>query len=348
MASTDYEITNKILNNILRFEKAKFQIEQSLSDDKLLHEVENEKKLSNLFHVAHLLGINSSYREIESIVKSKKPFLNDPNAKLVINFFAATEFIKTTIKSNYAFLDINFITQLNRLLLNNFKSIQESKLRDSGEAVDKSLDDWSELRDLSVTSAYVRPRLAQVIDTYKQGESRVYPILNLGVFLYQMIRICPFVSGNKISILAACEYIYILSKVTNEDFLSIIKVIDTNEQEFVECWFKASTNKDTLTDWLELFTEKLAIEIETVNEGLDKKKKILSKSKDQPFLRLNERQLKILRYLQNIPSLKRDEYCEMMGISTMTAYRDLEDLVSKKLLKSEGKSRGTRYLLYTR
>lgn len=348
MASTDYTITNKILNNILRFEKAKYKVEETLGEEKLLKEIEGEKKLNNLFHVGHLLGINSSFREIESIVKSKKPFLNDPNAKLIINFFSATEFIKNTIKSNYAFLDINFITQLNRLLLNNFKTIQESKLRDSGEAVDKSNDDWSELRDLSVTSAYVRPRLAAVIDTYKQGESRVYPLLNLGVFLYQLVRVCPFVSGNKISILTALEYIFILSKITSTDYLSLIKVIDTNEEAFVETWFKASTNKDNLTDWLELFIEKVAMEIETVSENLEKKKKILTKTQKQPFLRLNERQLKILRYLQNIPSLKRDEYCEMMGISTMTAYRDLEDLVKKKLLKTEGKSRGTRYLLYTR
>ena len=68
----------------------------------------------------------------------------------------------------------------------------------------------------------------------------------------------------------------------------------------------------------------------------------------QPFLDLNKRQLKILRYLQNIPTVQRDDYCQMMDVSTMTAYRDLNDLVSKKLIKVEGQGRGTKYKLASR
>ena len=71
------------------------------------------------------------------------------------------------------------------------------------------------------------------------------------------------------------------------------------------------------------------------------------RAKKQPFLDLNPRQLKVLRYLQNVPYIKREDYCHMMDVSTMTAFRDVNDLVRKKLLKVEGQGRGTKYRLST-
>ena len=75
---------------------------------------------------------------------------------------------------------------------------------------------------------------------------------------------------------------------------------------------------------------------DTIKEG---------ESKKQPFLNLNKRQLKILKYLQKISQIKREEYVEIMEVSTMTAYRDLDELVKKGLLKVSGQGRSTRYIL---
>ena len=72
------------------------------------------------------------------------------------------------------------------------------------------------------------------------------------------------------------------------------------------------------------------------------------KSSKKPFLDLNKRQLKILRYLQTIPTVKREDYVQMMDVSTMTAYRDLTELMEKKLVKLEGQGRGTKYMLSNR
>jgi len=38
----------------------------------------------------------------------------------------------------------------------------------------------------------------------------------------------------------------------------------------------------------------------------------------------------------------------MMDVSTMTAYRDLTELMEKKLVKLEGQGRGTKYMLSNR
>ena len=60
---------------------------------------------------------------------------------------------------------------------------------------------------------------------------------------------------------------------------------------------------------------------------------------------LNERQLKAMEYLQTRQRLTRKGYCELTGISSRTAYRDLTDLVERGLLRSVGKGRSTHYIL---
>ncbi len=60
---------------------------------------------------------------------------------------------------------------------------------------------------------------------------------------------------------------------------------------------------------------------------------------------LNERQLKAMEYLQTRQRLTRKGYCELTGISSRTAHRDLTDLVERGILRSVGKGRGAHYIL---
>ena len=63
------------------------------------------------------------------------------------------------------------------------------------------------------------------------------------------------------------------------------------------------------------------------------------------FSTLSERQLAVLRYLQNNPTINRRQYIKLFKVSTMTAFRDLNDLVDKKIIHVKGTGRGTFYEL---
>jgi len=347
MLSPTYTLTHRMLNSIVKIEKLKLQIDQSFekTQNKFLLE---EKRVNDLFHMAHILGINMSYREVENITKNKKPIINEVEGKLILNLNSALNFVDTSLKGNYLTWDINFVVQINKLLLSNFRANTESKIRESGEAVDKSNDTWSELRDLTVTSTYIRPKLVQTLDTYKASISKTHDLINLIVLWYSLIRICPFVSQNKLTILTILEIASMISKYFEFPYISFIKNIDNNEEMYLEKIFEASKSEDDLTSLIEVFLEKITEDFESTVNELNRKNKISTEKKDQPFLNLNQRQLKILRYLQNIPTVRREEYCEMMQVSTMTAFRDLDELVNKNLLRVDGKSRGTKYLLSSR
>ncbi len=60
---------------------------------------------------------------------------------------------------------------------------------------------------------------------------------------------------------------------------------------------------------------------------------------------LNPRQVKIIEYLNNNAKVTRQQYTKMMGVSFMTSYRDLQELIEKKYILQKGKGRGTYYII---
>jgi len=58
---------------------------------------------------------------------------------------------------------------------------------------------------------------------------------------------------------------------------------------------------------------------------------------------LNERQMKALIHIAQHGPISRKQYCELIGVSRMTAYRDLADLVKRDLLQVRGSGRYVHY-----
>ncbi|TVR79389.1 MAG: hypothetical protein EA412_06610, partial [Chitinophagaceae bacterium] len=64
-------------------------------------------------------------------------------------------------------------------------------------------------------------------------------------------------------------------------------------------------------------------------------------------IELNKRQIKAIQYLKTQKSITNSEYKSMFNITDRTALRDLNDLLSKRLIKKTGEKKNTRYMLYT-
>jgi len=60
---------------------------------------------------------------------------------------------------------------------------------------------------------------------------------------------------------------------------------------------------------------------------------------------LNERQIKAMLYVKEKERITNREYRQLTGLSAEGARRDLNKLVSRGILRSEGKGRGVRYIL---
>ncbi|MCK4732979.1 MAG: winged helix-turn-helix transcriptional regulator, partial [Methanophagales archaeon] len=100
-----------------------------------------------------------------------------------------------------------------------------------------------------------------------------------------------------------------------------------------------------ITQWLEYFTEGVAVSMGRVKQA------ILNLSVDRRLkeqrgqIYLNDRQMKILKYLQTNPRITINEIQKMFDISRDTANRELKLLLENKLVKRIGKGRAIYYEL---
>jgi len=99
----------------------------------------------------------------------------------------------------------------------------------------------------------------------------------------------------------------------------------------------------SLTDSEAKFSNRAVVYMSDIKEAMSDRKEegISIISRD-----INERQQRILQYIKQVPQAKiSDFYSIFQDISSKTIQRDLQDLVSKDILKKEGEKRWTTYSL---
>ena len=346
MYTPAYLLSDRLINNIVRLENAKTfissQIEELTSKDKLAR----RSKSLNIFHAAHMLGLTMSIKDAEKLVDGKRFPLEDTRVLLLNNFRNVLEFNRSSVAEGYADVDKNLLVHINKILLTDWKETWDAKVRESGEHPDSSMDSWMELRDSNIDPAYVQHELFEILEWFKVNRSGIYPMIRLSALLYRLLEIAPMLYLNKLTIIGVADFLLHKYGFANA-YLPIARTFDVYADDYFEAW-ATSKERGEIGVWIERLIRNLATDMSETRDEFFRLKGEQQQTQKQPFLDLNKRQLKILKYLQTIPTVKREDYCQMMDVSTMTAFRDLSDLVDKKLLRIEGRGRGTKYMLYSR
>lgn len=302
-------------------------------------------KVYDMFHLAHILGIEVTLRDAEKLANGVSIENIDPvKLQILLNFKNIIDFTQSNLSDTYAEMDVGLVGHIHKLVVDSWKESWEARFRNISDSVDSAADNWTILRDDSIDPVTVEQQTLDLIQWYRDVTPTITPIIRIGIFIFRMIEIYPFVAGNKLTIIALTNYLLYKNNLSYKVFSSVVRSFDINEQKLLDAYYASRRNFD-LVNWLETFVYNLIKDLSETRENITDFIKEEEKSKSQPFLDLNKRQLKILRYLQTVPSIKREDYCHMMEVSTMTAFRDLSDLVDKKLLKIEGQGRGTKYRL---
>lgn len=348
MYQPQYHITDKLLSNIVKAEVATSTSRLSELAYNARSKLTLESKGINLFHLAHMLQVSITVKDAEKLAEGRKLELDTEKLQLLTNFRNILEFNRSNVAESYTDLDPTVLLHLNKIILTGWKESWEVKLRAHGDNLDPTYDDWFNYADQQLSVDQVQPQLSEVLDWFHQSKSHVNDLIRIGVLVKRLVEIMPFVAGNKFTIIAATDLLLNQFGYAHTAQVPVVRNFDVAANDYGQMWDITNRSQD-LTQWLELFVGNISQEIRDAKHSIDTaREEEEKKNTSQPFLDLNKRQLKILRYLQNIPTVKREDYCQMMDVSTMTAFRDLSDLVRKKLLKVEGQGRGTRYMLVSR
>ncbi len=348
MFTPKFYISNKVLSNIVSIEKSLTRLQSIDIPAQYLLKHKSKTKSLNLFHLAHMISLPLTLKDAERISEGRMLENQSSDYIFVNNVRNVLEFIRSGLQDEYLDIDVSILLHMNKILLANWKEVWDVKFRNPQIVEDNEWNDWLRLTDRSIEPLTLQDELRSAFDWYKISSPKLHPLIRISILLYRLIQIAPFSYANKFTIIGAGDFLLKKNSYLGDDLVSTFRIFDTNNSIIVALIDKLNVEQTAdLTPWIEFFTEVLSNEVGSVTEEVKTNSSVDSPKKNT-FLEMNRRQLKILKYLQTIPSVKREDYVQMMDISTMTAFRDLNDLVTKKLLRVSGRGRATRYMLINR
>lgn len=348
MRPINYQLTNIIVNNLIKLEKTKARLEILELNEEITEKYINKKFIYNIFYTANQLGINMTFNDTQRFIEGKMPIQGDLKLTLLNNYRNTLEFLRANKKNVLMNIDTNVLLHINKLLIINWKDSWEAKIR-TDISIDNTVDSWIALQDDTIQTHEIETEVMNTLDWDRTNKERINPVIRAGVVLYRSMRIMPFPSMNKFTILCLVDLMLQQNGYQDKTFLSIMKLYGQREEEYLNIWTQTiQSPTGNITPWIEKFITDITFEYQEIENELKQEIEKEKSKSYQPFLNLNRRQLKVLKYLQTIHSIKREDYVQMFDVSTMTAYRDLNDLVDRKLLKIEGQGRGTKYQLANR
>ena len=130
-------------------------------------------------------------------------------------------------------------------------------------------------------------------------------------------------------------------------FFSIEEYFDKNLTDYYAALASVEKQNGDLTEWIEFFTQALAIELSKLKERVRRLSVDMAiKTKLGKQIALSERQVALMEALEMKDELTMaDARSVLPMVSDDTILRDLISLVEKKLVRKRGKTKGARYIL---
>lgn len=192
----------------------------------------------------------------------------------------------------------------------------------------------------------VPPLMKEVVRWLNSQESRgMDPVLVAGAAHYELVRIHPFVDGNGRTARALATLILYLRGFDIKRFFALDDYYNEDRRRYYVALNTVDPKTVETTQWMEYFVEGVTISMEKVKNtilefSLDRRMK---KAKGQMYL--NERQMKVLKYLQVNPRITNRACREILGLSDEGVRKELEALIKYNLLQKKGAGRSTHYVL---
>lgn len=188
----------------------------------------------------------------------------------------------------------------------------------------------------------------------KEGKE-VHPVIRAAIANYVLVDIHPFVEGNGRTSRAFALLVLFIEGYDIKKFFSIEERFDKEAVAYYQA-IQAVTNQDPvlekrdLTAWISYYTSCLAMELSRIKEKVRrlsvdiKLKGMLGKQ-----VAISEREMKLVVYLEENGEVTTPEARRLIPmVSEDTILRDLKDLVKKGIVKKEGKTKSSKYVLRTK
>lgn len=346
MYSPTLSITHKTVHHLIKLELAIKEIKDTPLSANSKRTLMTRMNSENLYNLGKLVNAEVSFKEAEKISKGKALVSPDSSETVLVNYRSTCDFIYSATNDKYMSISPSLLLHLNKLLTNGLiDSWDSGRFRNVGDDVSSEYDGWvrEEFRDIQGLD--LQHHFFEVLSWYSEKKFMVHPLIKIANILYEIYHIYPFVGGNQLTFVALAELLFEKSHLSLGGLLPISRNFVLYEDEYLEAMKSGAEKNDDQSQWVEKFVRGISLDLASLKNEVVRLEEEKLKKKKKKLLDLNSRQLKVIRYLKVQPKIYRRDYVKMMGVSTMTAFRDLNELVERNIIETRGGGRSTYYIL---
>jgi len=351
MYQPKYTITNKILTNIGKIEAAKEVIENAPLVPSFEKQFQSDAIVRTVHHGTHIEGNDLSLLQTRKVLEGESIVAKHRDIQEVINYRNVVELLEELAfkKGGY---EIEMLTDIHKLTTDKIVADEERgvfrrvqvvvKNEETGEAILKP--------PAFVEVPHLIGKLIEFLNSDPAKE--IHPVLLAGITHYFLVAVHPFVEGNGRTARAFSTLVLIKSGYDIKRFFSFEEHFDSDPLAYYQALAEVDkqavdVRERDLTSWLEYFTGVVAVELEKVKEkvrriSLDTRFKL----KVGTQVALTERQMRLIEYISDRGGAGMKELRNVLKmVSEDTILRDLRVLLEKGIIKKEGSTKASRYVI---
>lgn len=347
MYQPKFSFNNKIIVNIGAIEAAREVIESAPLLPLWEKRFREDALVRSIHHGTHLEGNQLDFEEAKEVVLSQNLHsIRTRDVQEVLNYRSVMDYIEEAWKQNKQKISEQMLRKIHELVVDKILSDNVSGQYRTKQVV---------IKDSKTGEVTFRPpepeQLQYLVDQFllwlnQTNKDELHPAIKAGISHYELVRIHPFLDGNGRVARAVATLILYSEGYDIRRFFALEEYYDKDPLTYYQHLQKAG--QGDLTPWLEYFTKGIAEEFNKIKAKIQKmsidshlKQKLGGK---QVFL--NERQTRIIEYIQEIGFLQNQAFSNLFSdYSEDTILRDVNDLMNKNLVRKIGKTKGARYVL---
>ncbi|MBM3205440.1 Fic family protein [Candidatus Shapirobacteria bacterium] len=354
MYSPKFTINNEILANIGLIEAAREVIENAPLIPLYEARFVKDAILRTVHHGTHLEGNDLTLNEVKKTIEGERIVARERDIQEVLNYRQVLSYIEEQGKEHLS------RKKYSESLL---KKIHELTCRRilSEDQVGHFRQTQVVLKNSFTGEVTFRPPAALEVpflmedffDWLNSSESlKIHPVLRAGITHYYLVAVHPFVEGNGRAARAFATLVLFMEDYDIKKFFSLEEYFDKDAASYFQALIEVSSESEELpqrdlTPWLNYFTQAMAVELTRIKEKIKRISTDLKiKHRVGTQIALNERQIKLMEYLQANGAITTPEARKILPeYSDDTLVRDFNYLAKKGILKKEGKTKAARYVL---
>jgi len=327
----ELKISAPLLEQIILLERKIMSIKYLEQHKSFLKRRKLQNRMQELMSISNSYELNYSEKELKDIIENYEIAENKHPARMIRNAYSAIKYIEVVKEPGFA---VNLSQHVNKLLAEGYVEFwEEGKLRIPQENPELEYDSFRNRPRAFNFEAFIE--LRQKFGTPANYE---HPVLKCATILYTYLRSYPFLKFNlQSALLTAYSYVR-HSQYTKEGQIPVISLL---QKSIMKHPFGVPMSEDDLTAFAFTITREFYYAIEDFEALLEQRRVV----PENILIKLNDRQSKALTMLRQHKKFSRNKYMSIFDVSTVTAFRDLKEMVEMDLAKIVGTGRGTTYVL---